>query len=171
MLPYLFIFLNILFGIFVLYFIIAFVSGAPFVPTADPVARKMIELSGVKKDQIVYDLGSGDGKLLYLAAKEGARAIGIEINPILVFYARLRQLFLRVPGSMQTKWGNFWGNDVKNADIVYVYLLPWRMDALARKLERELKKGAVVVSNSFIFPKWKLLREDRDHHVYVYQIS
>ncbi len=164
-----FLFLNCLFAIFLLYFCFAFVSGAPFVPSSNPTALSMIELANLQKGMTVYDLGSGDGKLLFLAAAKGAHAIGIEINPLLVIYTWVKTILTGNLGRVRATWKNFWHTDIQNADVVFIYLLPWRMERLQKKLQKELKPGALVVSNSFIFKNWKILRQDVKQHVYVFQ--
>jgi len=158
----LFLILQIGFVIFFFYMCIASVTGAPFVPTKNAPADAMIRLAGIKKGDTIYDLGSGNGKLLLLAARKGAKAIGYEINPILVLLSNLR--------GARTKWKNFWGADIHDADVIFIYLLPWKMKRLADKLKRELKPGATVVSNSFIFPGWKIVRQDAANHVYVFRV-
>lgn len=166
-----FLVLQLGFVIFLLYFCIAFVSGAPFVPTQKSAAASMIALANIKKGDILYDLGSGNGKLLFLAAEKGARAIGYEINPMLVVYSNMRTFFSPYRGQVVTKWKNFWNADIHDADVIVVYLMPWKMDRLAQKIMKECKKGTVVVSNSFIFPKWKILRQDLTNHVYVFRVD
>ncbi|KKW11282.1 MAG: hypothetical protein UY49_C0005G0012 [Microgenomates group bacterium GW2011_GWC1_49_7] len=158
----LFLILQLGFIIFLLYMCIAFVSGAPFVPTKRSSAEAMIRLANLKKGTKVYDLGSGNGKLLRLAQAKGARAVGFEINPLLVMLSNLR--------GARTRWKNFWNADISDADVVLVYLLPTHMERLKRKLKKEVKKGTLVVSNSFIFPGWKILRQDSVNHIYVFSV-
>jgi len=129
----------------------------------------MIELAELKKGKKVYDLGSGNGKLLLLAAQKGAIAVGFEINPILVLFSNIRTFFSPYKDNVRTILKDFWLADIHDADVVFVYLLPWRMEKLAQKLKEETQPGTVIVSNSFIFPKWKVLRQDVDHHVYVFK--
>ena len=88
---------------------------------------------------------------------------------MLVLFTKLRMLFLRKK-NIQVLWKNFWTTSLKDADVVFVYLLPWKMDALAAKLKNDLKPGALIVSNSFIFPGWKIVAEDPHTHVYVFTI-
>ncbi len=161
-LSFVFLILQIGFVIFFLYMCIASVTGAPFVPTKTPVADAMLRLSGIKTGDIVYDLGSGDGKLLRMAAQKGARATGYEINPILALYANIT--------GAKTLWKNFWGADISDANVIFIYLLPWKMERLAQKLKKECKKGTLIVSNSFIFPGWVIVRKDTAHHVYVFRV-
>ncbi len=122
----------------------------------------MIRLAKLKKGIKIYDLGSGEGRLLKLAAEKGATAIGFEINPFLVLLSRLRGLVVY--------WKNFWHADFADADVVFVYLLPWKMEKLEAFLKKQLKPGSLIVSNSFIFPHWKILRQDRANHVYVFRV-
>lgn len=163
--------LQLAFAFLVLFLTIAFVTGAPFVPSTPDVSETMIRLAGIKKGMTVYDLGSGDGRLLCMALKKGAaRAVGFEINPFLVWYTRLRAFRNRCGSRMKVYWKNFWNASFTDADVVFVYLLPWRMEALKRKLTRTLKPGSLVVSNSFIFRNWKIYRQDHLNHVYVFRI-
>lgn len=158
----LFLFLQVCFVIFLFYMCLSYLTGAPFVPTKDTTADAMIRLAQIKKGNTIYDLGSGNGKLVRMAAKKGARSIGYEINPFLVLWSNLR-------GS-RTRWKNFWNADISSADVIFLYLIPWKMDRLAKKLKNECKKGTLVVSNSFIFPGWKIIRQDTTNHVYVFRI-
>ena len=165
----LFLILQLGFVVFFLYMCIASITGAPFVPTKTTTAQSMIRLAAIKKGDIVYDLGSGNGKLLLAAAEKGATAIGYEINPLLVLYSNILSLLYR-QSKTRTYWKNFWNADIKNADVVFIYLLPWKMEALAEKLKKDCKKGTRIVSNSFIFPGWKITRQDATRHAYVFTI-
>jgi SAM-dependent methyltransferase len=166
-----FMLLNLVFALIMFFLTIAFLTGAPFVPTVSKTSRKMLELSHIKKGMKVYDLGSGDGRLLILAANQGAQATGYEINPFLVLFTYVRKLFSQNRNSIHVYWKNFWTAHFSDADIVYIYLLPWRMDTLEAKLKKQLKPGAKVVSNSFIFKNWKPIESDPDTHVYVYKVT
>ena len=156
-----FIGLQILFAGFFLFLCLSFVTGGPFVPSSKHAVEAMIKLADLKAGQTVIDIGSGDGRVLFEAAKEGARGIGIEINPYLVLFTRIRAFLGPYRGRITV---------LSQADVVFVYLIPWRMEDLAEKLEDELKDDALVVSNSFVFPGWKIVRSDEQHHVYVFQI-
>ena len=170
MLPIVFTGIQILFAIYLVYYIVAFLSGAPFVPTTEATARSMITLAHLKPGVTVYDLGSGDGRLLLLAAQKGAKAIGIEINLILVIFTRVRFLFSPYRKLVSVRWQSFWKADMGNADVVFIYLLPLRMGRLEKLLIQKLKPGTIIVSNSFIFPHLKVARSDPANHVYVFRI-
>ena len=168
MIVYLFLFVQLLLGLMFVFLTLALFTGAPFVPTKKKTAEKMIELAQIENNDIVYDLGSGDGRLLFLARKRTHNTIvGIEINPLLVFLTWIKQLVLGA--RIKPVWGNFWNTPISDADVVFVYLLPWKMDRLADKLEKELKPGTTIVSNSFIFPHWKIIDQDTTLNVFVFK--
>lgn len=171
MLPIIFIVLNLLFTILIFYLLLAFLTGAPYVPSTRSTAEAMLKLAKISSDTTVYDLGSGDGKLLNLAMIYGAKkAIGYEINPFLVLASRFRFLLKPYRNKVQIYFKNFWHAKISDADVVFIYLLPWRMEKLKQKLLTEVKPGSLVVSNSFIFPNWKPYKSDPINHVYVFKI-
>ena len=167
---FLFLLPNVLFALFILFLTIAFVTGAPFVPSSKRTAQSMIDLARIKPGMKIYDLGSGEGRLLQLAAEKGATAIGHEINPFLVLFTKLRFVFSPYRKNIGVHWKNFWHSDFSDADVVFIYLLPWKMEKLEQLLVKQLKPGALIVSNSFIFPHRKIIRQDRLNHVYVFKI-
>ncbi len=170
MIDVLFIVFQFLFLCLFIFLCLAFVTGAPFVPSTPSTTQKMIELAKLQPGEKIYDLGSGDGRLLFAAAARGVVATGYEINLFLVWYSTIRSWFTPYRKKAKTKWSNFWTAEIKDADAVFVYLLPWRMKALQEKLMRDLKPGTRVISNSFIFPDWKILSEDKDLHVYAFRV-
>lgn len=163
-------FLQIFIAGFFLFLCLSFVTGGPFVPSSKRAVEAMIKLAEFSPGQTVIDVGSGDGRVLFAAAKAGAFTVGIEINPYLVLYTRFRAFFRPYRGRITVLWKNLWKADLSKADVVFVYLIPWRMEDLAEKLETELRPGTMVISHSFIFPQWKILRSDPIHHIYVYSI-
>lgn len=165
-LPFVFLLVHLTIALLIFFLVLAFLTGAPYVPSTNPVARSMIKLAHIKNGMKVYDLGSGDGKLLLLAASLGACAVGIEINPFLVLFSKVRTFGKNI----SIRWGSFWNSDLRDGDIIFIYLLPWRMENLATLLTSKAKPGALVVSNSFIFRDWKIIRRDKDNHVYVFRI-
>ncbi|MEK7119306.1 MAG: hypothetical protein AAB889_02175 [Patescibacteria group bacterium] len=170
MLAGIFLFIHLLFALFVFFLTIAFVTGAPFVRSSKRATDAMIRLGRIKPGIKVYDLGSGDATLLFRAAALGATAIGLEINPYLVLWSRLRILLSPYRSKITVRWQNFWRADLHEADVVFVYLLPWRMESLEKLLKTQCKPGTRIVSNSFIFPSLKRLEEDRDSHVYSFTV-
>lgn len=167
----LFIGVQLLFAVLLFFLTLAFIMGAPFVPSARNEAESMIELAGIKRGINVYDLGSGDGRILIMAARRGALATGFEINPFLVFLTMLRARLNGLGHLVKVRCMNFWHADIHDADIIFIYLIPWRMDRLKDKLLAELKPGATVVSNSFIFRNWRVFKSDPEHHIYVFRVT
>lgn len=161
--------LQLVVATFFFFLVIAFVTGAPFVPTVSPAVKKALKLANVGKGKTLYDLGSGDGRVLFAAAGMGARAVGYEINPLLVLWTNLRA---RLKGirTVHTKWANFWNADIADADIVFIYLMPWRMKQLEKKLASELKPGTLIASNSFVFPNLPIVAKDEKLHLYIFRI-
>lgn len=147
------------------------VAGAPWLPSARHRVRRMLELAEVRPDDVVYDLGSGDGRVLLVAARDfGARAVGIEIDPLRCLWTRKHLAVRGLSDRTEVIWGNFFHEDLSGADIVTVYLRQDTNNRLMNKLWRELKPGTRVVSNTFIFPGREVETIDRDEHLYLYRI-
>jgi SAM-dependent methyltransferase len=147
------IFWIILFGmVFMFGFVVAF--GAPYVPTLKRQQKGAFEMLKLKKGQVFYDLGCGDGRLLKAAAESGLKAVGYEINPLLAALAWLRTR--RYGGRVKVVWGNFWKADISGADAVFVFLIEHHMAKLDRFLRAQFKDRKVkVVSFGFSIPKKK----------------
>ena len=156
-------------GVFVcVSFVFPSLTGAPWVPSPNDTVRKMLLLSKVKPGEEVYDLGSGDGRIVIISAKEfGARSTGIEIDIFRAFYSKLLIRLMGLRGKARVIWPSFYGVDLSRADVVTVYLLPQTNDKLMPKLERELKPTCRVVSHAFKF-SWPLLDSDEVARIYVY---
>ena len=147
-------------------------KGAPYVATPRKTARKMLEMAEVGPDDVVYDLGSGDGRLLWLAAQEfGARAVGIEIDPFRYAWTKMLIRFKGMQGQVEVIRADFFLVDLSAASVVTAYLLRDTNRKLMDKLERELPSRARVVSRKYIFPDWDLIREDPIEELYVYRMK
>lgn len=146
--------------VFILWFlgaIISMISGGPFVPSQKKNVADMIALASLKTGETVVDLGSGDGRLVFAAARTGAKAIGYEISPTAWAWSRFLQIIGRHGGVL--KRTNLFKVSLQDADVVFCYLFPDTMAKLKPKLERELAPGARVVSNSFPVPGWPIVRQ------------
>jgi len=170
MLTWTFLLLQLAFALFFFFLVLSFYTGAPFVPSKSKPARRMIELAHITKGKRVIDLGSGDGKLLFEAAAYGANAIGYEINPFLVLFTNIKSYISSNKSQVKAIWKNFWLADLSRADVILLYLIPWKMDKLESKLLKETRPGTLVVSNSFIFPHIPCTNTDEDNHVFVFTI-
>ncbi len=149
-------------------FVLPSLTGAPWVPGSNEIVRKMLLLSKVKPGEEVYDLGSGDGRIVMMSAKEfGAQSTGIEIDVFRALYSKLLIRLLRLGGKARVIWSSFYRVDLSKADVVTVYLVPETHDKLKPKLERELRPTSRVVSHVYRFD-WQLLDSDEGAKVYVY---
>jgi SAM-dependent methyltransferase len=115
----------------------------------------MLQLADVSEDDVVYDLGSGDGRIVIFAAKEfGARGVGVEIDPDLVERARRRARRAGVADRVEFRQGDLFKADLSEATVVALYLWPDMNNRLRPKLQRELDPGDRVVSHSFDIDRW-----------------
>lgn len=142
--------------------------GAPFVSSSKEQIRVMLRLADIKPEDTVMDLGSGNGTLLMEATKKGSRAIGIEMNPFLVWYSRFRIRHSDFKSAITIHRGDLYRFPLHSADVVFLYLLPHTVADLRKKLSEELKPGSRVISNGFPILGWPVLKEES--HVYLYQI-
>lgn len=122
----------------------------PFVPTPQPVVDRMLELAKVKPDDMIYDLGSGDGRIVITAAKRyGARGIGIDLDPQRISEARANAREAGVDGKVQFVNGDLFKTDLSKASVVTLYLLNSVNRDLRPQLWKQLKVGTRVVSHAF----------------------
>jgi len=123
--------------IVILLLVIAFggvlLRGAPYVPTLEAQGRAALELLELKPGQTLLELGSGDGKVLLLAAQSGLNAVGIELNPFLVIISKFRTRHYRQ--HVTIIWGDFWRLEWPECDGVFVFLL----DRFMPKLDTRMK--------------------------------
>jgi SAM-dependent methyltransferase len=138
-----------------------------FVPLPMGTVRAMLTLAKVKRGDVVYDLGSGDGRTVIEAAKLGARAVGIEYS--IPVYA-LSKLRVALSGVRDVKLlrKDFFETKLNDADVVTFYLTPKLARMLGPKLKRELRKGARVVSAAHEIPGWKPAGKIKTGHFWTY---
>ena len=147
------------------------VKGAPFQPSNPRAVRTMLRLSAVRPGETVYDLGSGDGRVLIEAVRAfDAYAVGIEVDPARALLSRLRVAALGLGDRVRVRRADFLDVDISEADVVVCFLTQWGNDMLVDKLRRELAPGARIVSNRWTFPDLTLIAEDSGAHVRVYQL-
>ena len=127
-----------------------------YIPTPQPVVEAMLQLADVKKTDVVYDLGSGDGRIVIAAAKTyGARGVGVELDPALVKEARQNAAAAGVSDKVRFVTQDLFTTDLRPATVVTLYLLQSINERLRPKLVRELRPGARVVSHVFnMGPEW-----------------
>lgn len=122
---------------------------APFVPTPPEVVERMLDLAGVTSADVVYDLGCGDGRIVIAAAKRGARAVGVDIEPHWVAEATKNAAAAGVSDRARFEVQDALVLDVSSATVVMLYLVEWSTRMLDEKLAAELRPGARIVSHSF----------------------
>lgn len=151
---------------------------APFYPTPQTIVERMLQLGGLKAGEKMYDLGSGDGRIVIMAAQKfHAEAYGVELDKDLVKQSteKIRQLGLQKTAHIIR--GDLLKQHYNSADLVTVYLLPVSNDKVQPLLDRELKKGARVVAHDFEFKAWTPEKiehidddgEGRSHTLYLYR--
>ncbi len=171
-------------------FVILF--GAPFLPTLSSRKADALKLLDLKPGQTLVELGSGDGRMLRAAAQQGVRAIGYELNPLLVLYSKLA--LLRYRGLVSVRWGNYWRHVLPPCDGIYVFLLDPYMSKLHKKITQEIgnfvnpistrqatsghhkgtaarpgANGVRVVSFAFKIPGKRPVREINGMYLYLYK--
>jgi len=153
---------------------------APWIPTPLPIVYEILDLAGVTPCDTLYDLGSGDGRVVIIAARDFCleKAIGIEIDPVLVELARAKARLEGVDSRAVFIEGDFLEVDIKDASIVYAYLYKSIIEKLMYKFEGELKPGTRIVTLDFPVPEWipVLIRRRRDpldipHTLYLYIVG
>ncbi len=131
-------------------------KDVPFVATAQQTAEGMLKVADVSEDDVVYDLGSGDGRIVITAAKQfGARGVGVEIDPELVAEARANAREAGVSDRVEFRQGDLFNADVHDATVVALYLWPEVNIKLRPKLLRQLDPGDRIVSHDFRMGDWK----------------
>ncbi len=151
----------------------------PFVPSPEIVVRKMLELAGAGSDDIVYDLGAGDGRVVIIAVREFGvkKAVGVEIRDDLVREAKKKIEELGIKGRAEIIREDMFKADISDATIVTLFLLTSVNERLRPKLEAELRPGTRVVSHEFQIPGWKpkviaTIHDGRvTHTLYLYVIG
>jgi SAM-dependent methyltransferase len=132
----------------------------PYVPTTEKAVEEMLKLAGVKKTDVVYDLGCGDGRIVIAAAKTfGARGVGIDINPERIREAKENAKKAGVENLVRFEENDLFEANFKEATVVTLFLLPQINLKLKPKLISELKPGTRVVSNTFDMGDWKAEKE------------
>jgi predicted RNA methylase len=136
------------------------------------VVHKMLAMAEVGPGDLVYDLGCGDGRLIVAAARRyGARAVGIEIHPLRYLWCRALIAVLGLRDRVRIVRGDFFTQDLSDADVVTCYLLQRTNNKLEEKLRRELDSSGRIVSRRFTFPNLDLVRQDDRDKLYLYTLQ
>jgi 16S rRNA A1518/A1519 N6-dimethyltransferase RsmA/KsgA/DIM1 with predicted DNA glycosylase/AP lyase activity len=149
---------------------------APYYPTPESIVDRMLELGGLKAGEKMFDLGSGDGRIVIMAARKyHADAVGVELDHDLIesSSAKIRQLGLKNARIVE---GDMLKQDYSSADLITVYLLPESNIKIRPILDAQLKKGTRIVAHDFIIGGWTPVKtitiaddgEGRSHTLYLY---
>ncbi len=151
---------------------------APYIPSPQIVVDRMLEMAHLRPGETVYDLGSGDGRILITAAqKYRARAVGIELSPELCRYTTEKIARLGLQDMVKVVHENLLKVDLRPADVVTIYLLTSSNSRLRPNLEKYLRPGSRVVSNDFEIRGWSAKEtsyvkvEGARHTIYLYEIK
>jgi protein-L-isoaspartate O-methyltransferase len=151
---------------------------APYYPTPEIVVEKMLQLGELKPGEKMFDLGSGDGRIVIAAARKfKADATGVEFDASLVRQSTERIRNLGLSSTARIIHGDLLKQDYSSADLLTVYLLPVGNEKVTPMLEKQLKKGARIVAHDFEFTAWnpeKIVEidddgEGRSHRLYLYR--
>ena len=153
---------------------------APYVTSPQRVVDRMLEMAAVKSNETVFDLGCGDGRVLFTAVqKYRAKAVGVEIDAKLVESTRAEAQKMAMGNRLRVIQGNLLDADLTEADVVTLYLLTQSNEMLRPRLEKMLHPGARVVSYDYAVPGWKPKWVERvedsnsrshDHLIYLYEM-
>lgn len=152
---------------------------APYVPTPEDVVEKMLELAQIDKDDILYDLGCGDGRIVITAAKKyGIRGVGVDIDPMRISESNANAIYAGVEDLVEFQLQDVMKVDFSEATVLALYLLPQSLKMLRPVFETLLAPGTIVVSHNYAVPGWELKEidyvflggEDEIFHtIYVYR--
>ncbi len=157
--------------IFVVWIAWSGIVGAPWLPTPKKRVRSMLEFAGVSSDDLLYDLGSGDGRIIVMAAKEfGAHSIGIEVDPLRLLWSQLSIRRHKLSQKVQVVRANFFKVSVEDATVVTLYQGHEINKKIREKLANELKTGSRVVSYRFILDGWIPTKSNEEESIYLYVV-
>ncbi|MBI2005333.1 MAG: methyltransferase domain-containing protein [Candidatus Aenigmarchaeota archaeon] len=139
------------------------------IPLSRNAIRKMLALAKVTRNDLVYDLGSGDGRVLIIAAKEfHSKAVGVEKNRLLVWLSRWMVQKSNLQNKIKIIRGDIFKKELSNADAIVMYLSHKLTQKLKQKFEKELKKGTRIVSASHPIVEWEEVKKIKTGHFYSY---
>jgi SAM-dependent methyltransferase len=151
--------------IFLLWFFYTRFFGAEYCPAEKKVIEKALDFSKLKKNEIFYDLGSGNGKVLLAASKYCRKAVGIEIDPLRVLISRIKTKGKNI----EIIRCNLFSHNLHDADVIFIFLRQGANNRLLEKFKKELKPGARIISHYWTL-NLKPYKTDEKLRVYAYRI-
>lgn len=144
---------------------------SPWWRTNRTVAQAICKAAKIKKTDVIYDLGCGDGTALIVAAKmNGATGVGVDVDPARILVAKVKALVSGVGSNLRFQRKNLFTTDISDASAIFVYLVPKTLKRLEPKFRKELKPGSRIVSYVYTIDYLPLVAEDTKNQVYVYEI-
>lgn len=161
------------FGIILLFIVKTWVElikdEAIFIPLPKNTIRKILKAAKICKNDLLYDLGCGDGRVVIIASKEfGCKSVGIEKSYILAKIAEYKVRKEKLENRVKIINGDFFNINLKNATVIFVYLSSRLNKMLEPKLKKELRKGTLILSASHKFNDFKLIKKIKTGHFYSY---
>jgi len=137
--------------------------AAPWLPVFKKDIRRVVQAADVQEGDIVYDLGSGDGRILIAIANssKARRIVGYEISFLLYAWSKLRIWFRGFSKVIEIRGDDFLSCDLSSANVIFCFLIPKAMKKLEPKFKNELRKGTKIVSYSFSIPGWEPVEINR----------
>lgn len=154
-----------------IYFYLPFLFGAPYMPSSRKETETIVSLAkkySKKKNPKALDLGSGNGRLILALSKSGIEAHGFEINPILLVLTKLKIFSTKskLKNKISVSQRNFLLENLSKFDIITIFQTNRVMKKLEGKLQRELKRGSIVIANEWKFPNWKFIKQKGQIYLY-----
>jgi tRNA A58 N-methylase Trm61 len=149
----------------------------PFIPTPEDIIPKMLSFASVKAGETVFDLGSGDGRILIAAARDfHARGVGVETRKRLVIACRKKVNEMGLSGQVTISCRSFKKVSLRKADVLALYLSSYVLNQLVPKFSSELRSGTRIVNFDYEIPGWTPVREmevlpegwKKPHPIYLY---
>lgn len=146
--------------------------GAAYSPSSMRVVRKMLNMAEVTSEDLVYDLGSGDGRIVIEAVRRyNAWGVGVEADPLRVMLSKAKIIKLGLRRQVKIIWGNLFHQNLSHATVVVLFLWGRTNEKLKEKLQEELEPGTRVVSYVWKFKGWNPIKIDEKERIYLYIIG
>lgn len=156
---------------FAAWFLIPMLTGLPWRPASRDRILRALTMARLQPGEVVYDLGSGDGRVLTLAAEEfGARAVGIELSPVLFIWGWVASRLRYGRDRIELRWANLFRTSLQDADVVFAYMTSSQAAPLQSRLEGQLRGGSRVVTVAFELEGWMPAAFDREGLIYLYEL-
>jgi hypothetical protein len=161
----------LLFVLVLVWILVPALYGLPPVPTNRDRIQHALKLVNLQPGETLYDLGAGDGRVLFIAARDfKAKAVGIEIGPMQCILIWLCIMAGGFGGQIMVHWGNFYKGNLKDADVVFVYATSKEVMKLTPHLAAQMKSGSRLVSISADFGEWEPTLVDDHDLIFIYKM-